>query len=158
VVPHDLKAFDIGHMRTPKRSRSRDRMDMGCSRDRLLLTDGGSLSRSDQLSEFPGKCSGGVVGAANNFTNCNAHGGSWYPALGWEGVILDRGELKKHLALIERAVEDGQLVIEKQRLFVEKFVASGQGQSEALAVLTRLLKAQRKLEDNREELRKTINS
>jgi hypothetical protein len=74
------------------------------------------------------------------------------------GWAVDRAELQKHLALIERAVEDGQLVIEKQRLFIEKLVVSGQQQSEALTALTRLLKAQRDLEDSRNELRKAVNS
>jgi hypothetical protein len=70
----------------------------------------------------------------------------------------DRDELKQHLALVERAVEDGRLVVEKQRLFIGTQVASGHDQSEALAVLTRLVEAQRDLEESRDALLKTISS
>jgi hypothetical protein len=71
---------------------------------------------------------------------------------------VNRDELDEHLALIERAIENGKLTIETQRQLIEKEASAGRDQSGALAVLTRLLKAQRDLEDNRDELLKTIIS
>ena len=69
-----------------------------------------------------------------------------------------RAELEKDLALIERAIENGKVTIEAQRLLIEREASPGRDQSEVLAVMSRLLKAQRDLEDNRDALLKTINS
>jgi hypothetical protein len=71
---------------------------------------------------------------------------------------VNRDELERPLALIDRAIERGQLTIEQQRLLIENEASAGRDQTDAPAVLTRLLKAQRKLEDNRDELSKSIKS
>jgi hypothetical protein len=70
---------------------------------------------------------------------------------------VDRDDLKQQLALLEHEIKNGKLYIEKQRLLIEK-VTSGLDQSEALKVLTRLLQAQRDLENKRDELMKSINA
>jgi hypothetical protein len=74
------------------------------------------------------------------------------------GCAVHRDDLQNDLALIERAIENGKRTIEEQRALIEKEASSGLDQSEALAVLARLLKAQRDLENNRDELLKTVNS
>jgi hypothetical protein len=71
---------------------------------------------------------------------------------------VDRAEPKKHLGLIERAVEDGQLVIKNNGFLSRSWLRLASSNRQPLAALTRLLKAQRDLEDSRDELRKAINS
>jgi hypothetical protein len=75
-----------------------------------------------------------------------------------DGWAVNRDELQNHLALIERAIENGKRTIEEQRALIEREASSGLDQSEALAVLARLLKAQRDLENNRDELLNTVTS
>jgi hypothetical protein len=71
---------------------------------------------------------------------------------------VNRDELDRYLALIDREIENGKLAIERQRLLIEGQALPGRDQSEALATLARLQKAQRDLEDNRDQLAKEINA
>lgn len=72
---------------------------------------------------------------------------------------MNRDDLTQYLALIEREIENGNRAIEEQRLLIKNQVASGvDHQYETVAILTRLLQAQRDLEDNRDQLAKSINS
>jgi hypothetical protein len=72
---------------------------------------------------------------------------------------VNRDELRKYLALIERKIQHGNRSIEEQRMHIKNQVATGlNSQSESLATLTRLLRAQRDLEDSHGELLKSINS
>ena len=72
---------------------------------------------------------------------------------------MNRDDLKQYLELIEREIANGKLTVEKQRLLIKDQVASGvDRQYEAIAVLTRLLQAQRDLEDNRDQLLKSLDS
>jgi hypothetical protein len=74
------------------------------------------------------------------------------------GAPVERDDLKRYLALLAREIESGKSVIEGQRLSIARQAASGVDQSEAEATLTRLLKAQRDLEDNRDQLAKELNA
>ena len=81
------------------------------------------------------------------------------PRSGWAGALWNRDDLKQYLVLIEREIENGKRAIEEQRLLIKNQVASGlDHQYETVAILTRLLQAQRVLEDNRDQLAKSINS
>jgi hypothetical protein len=86
--------------------------------------------------------------------------GSCYSAQVWlGGCAVNRDDLKQYLVLIEREIENGKRAIEEQRLLIKNQVASGlDHQYETVAILTRLLQAQRVLEDNRDQLAKSINS
>ena len=71
---------------------------------------------------------------------------------------MNRDELERYLALIDREIENGKLAVERQRLLIEKEASTGRDQSEALATLARLRQALRKLEDDRDQLAKEINA
>lgn len=73
------------------------------------------------------------------------------------GEPVNRDDLDRYLALIDREIENGKLAIERQRLLIEGQALSGRDQSEALATLARLRQAQRDLEDNRDQLAEEIN-
>ena len=73
------------------------------------------------------------------------------------GTPVERDDLKQYLILLAREIESGKLVIEGQRLLIAKQAASGLDQSATEATLTRLLKAQRDLEDTRDQLAKEFS-